>query len=174
MNRVKVLASVTTLAALVLVTAVHANDLKAAISKLAGDIKDGKGDPKAAVKAADDTLEDVMYLLRGRRSIKIGELQDLEKLVANIQRDGAPKTLLAKGKDLEDAGYTLAAIARVSEHLPNDKGKKDKKAWKDFTDHWATAAIDFAKAGKAGDGTALKNASLKIHESCSKCHSKFK
>ena len=150
---------------------------KEALQKYIADIKAGKGTPDAAIKASAGDLEEIMHSLKpaSKGGLKAGKIETgIEKKVQAIAREGASKADVAAAADLQELAAIVEAVARVTEAVPNDKGKKKLAQWKEYSSAMADGAKKLVTAAKAGSAAEIKTAVTAINNSCNGCHSSFR
>jgi hypothetical protein len=145
--------------------AAQAKDLPSAVKDIAAEIKNGKAD--AAKKLAAATAKNVKL---------IDEISDLMHMYRPSSKGGLEiENNLKKAtvKNAVELGNLVNAMAEltIAKGWPENKGKRTKKAWNDFTEEMKDASIQLAKSTKPAD---VKTAAEKVTAACNRCHSIFK
>jgi cytochrome c556 len=169
-------------------------DLRAAMNKLVKTAAEKPDDlPKAAADLAtahkidNESVKQVMDLL-GRRdgdppgwgvgpagTIKPDGIEP--KLRDLIKQKSISKAQLEKeGDALLELANRTAAVAAVGQVAAPKKDLPGKtiKDWKEYSEDMGKFSRDLAKAVKARNPEAVKDAAGKLNGSCSSCHSKFR
>ncbi len=151
--------------------------VKAIVASLNKGDKAGAGKlAEAAAKKAEET-EIVMDLFKIRKKGGIGvgpkDTDGIDAMLRVISRD-APKDLGKNAEMYEEMAHHSAALALITAHVPNDKGKKDLKTWLKYCDEMGEASAKLAKAAVAKVPGDVKTAASQVYASCNSCHSKFK
>jgi hypothetical protein len=140
----------------------YGDDLGKTVKKIAAEIKKGneasaKKMAKAAVLKIDE-LSEIMHLYRPTDKEGLGIENELKKPTA---KDGA------------ELGNLVRAMAAVTaaKGWEEDMGKRNPKAWAQFTSKMDDAAKNLAKAKSAKEVT---EAATKVLDSCDACHKVFK
>ena len=159
--------------------------LKDGVLKIAATLK--KGDSAAADNQAKslakkvEDLADLMELFKKRDKGGIGvglkagvAVPDgIETKLVAMGRDApAGSTLKKEAEALEEMGYVVAAMAKVTKSRPIAKVKT--KEWNTWCDDMATGGLKLSAAAKSQGAADLKAAATKINASCNSCHSTYR
>jgi hypothetical protein len=140
----------------------YGDDLAKDIKKIAAEFKNGKEDSakKMAKAAAEkvDELSEIMHLYRPTDKDGLGIEGSLKK--------ATPKDAV----ELANLTRAMAAVT-LAKGWEENKGKKNSKAWRQFTGNMDDAAKNLAKAKSADDVTKAAN---KVLDACDACHKVFK
>ncbi len=160
--------------------------IKEGVLKIADAIKkgDSAGADKMAMSLAKklEGLDELMELFKKREKggigvgLKAGVVtvgDGIEMKLVTMGRD-APSgaTLKKEGEALEEMGYAIAAMAKVTKYKPAPKA--NAKEWSGWSEDMAAAGLKLSEAAKSKGAADLKTASSKINASCNACHSKYR
>jgi hypothetical protein len=163
---------------------------RAALRKVADLVE--KGEMAGAKAAAKDIakkyeLEEVMHAfqLRTKKGEGIGDKpgefrpDGIEAALVNwARKPPTQKELEKKGDAIARAAYISAATAEVAKFKVPDKdpkdAKKNPKDWEAWSKDMTDASLELAKAAKAKDPKALKEAASKLNTTCNNCHGVFR
>lgn len=158
---------------------------KDAVLKIADALK--KGDAAGADKQAAalakklEGLDELMELFKKRDKGGIGvgskagvvAPDGIEMKLVSMGRDAPGAAALKKEAEaLEEMGYAIAALAKVTKAKP--AAKVNAKEWSGWCDDMIAAGVKLSEAAKGKAAGDLKSASSKINASCNACHSKYR
>ena len=163
----------------------QANTLKDGVLKIAAAVKKGdtaSADVQAAALAKKvDDLDDLMHLFKKRDKGGIG----LGAKAGSVMPDGIEPKLISMEKNtlsasalkseaesLEEMGYVIAAMAKVTRLKPPAKSKG--KDWNGWCDDLVVSGTKLSAAAKSQSAADLKAVAKKINESCNACHSTYR
>jgi hypothetical protein len=161
--------------------------LKSGVLKIADALK--KGDTAGVDKQAKELakkvedLEDLMNVFKKRDKgglgvgskpgvVAAGQDGVETKLVA-LGRDTLAGTALKKeGQAIEEMGYVISAVAKVTKNKPVTGAKA--KEWNGWCEDMAAAGLKLSAAAKSQAAADVKTAASKINATCNACHSTYR
>jgi hypothetical protein len=100
-----------------------------------------------------------------------------QKILRMAGKVGVTDKDIAKAAALKRMSAIVAAVAAAAVNKPNDKAQKNAATiqnWKDWSKEMHDSAQDLSKALEAKDRSQAKAAVVKLHDTCVKCHEKFR
>ncbi len=139
------------------------------------NLKSLKGNGGGNAKFPTDL--DVEDIMRPFALPSTGGLGIEKELLGLGRRPLGAQALSQRSRQLTSFGYRAAAIAELAKRNPSDTAQKNaanRKMWDGWADDMAKAAVEFAEAARSKDPKQLKTAAVKLNNSCSQCHEKFR
>jgi hypothetical protein len=101
----------------------------------------------------------------------------IEDMIRDLAQNPRGEAQLKKmSKALEQMGYRVAGVMEVALQKVPEKamGAATPQLWKESATASRDAALQLAKAAKAGDAEGIKAAAMKANTGCNNCHAEFK
>jgi cytochrome c556 len=146
----------------------------AAAMKDVNSLKDLKGNGGKGTFPKELDVEDIMRPFGLPSTGGLG----IEKELLTLGKARRPMAVNdKKAEQLALYGYRAAAIAQLAKRHPSDDAQKtaaNRKKWDEWSDDMEKAAVEFAKAARSKNPQQIKSAVIKLNNSCSQCHEKFR
>ncbi|HKB37961.1 MAG TPA: cytochrome c [Gemmataceae bacterium] len=160
------------------------------VAKKSWDDLTRDGEAIAKKHSGPNGLTDVMSVFKLRRmdkeakviGIGVGDKpgaivpDGIEAKIINLSRNATPADM-TKVADLKRMTEIAAAVASVATHMPNEKARKTKediKKWQENFKGMHEGALELIKALESKNRVQVKAAAMKLHGTCTKCHSDYR